>query len=58
MDVLHIAPAGNALPQVSKFEMPLLLRWEFEGIKFEAIGKYDDVMDAQAELLRTILEEE
>ena len=55
MDVLHIAPDGNALPPVSKFEMPLLLNWEFEGIKFQAIGKYDDVMDAQAELLRTML---
>lgn len=58
MDVLHIAPDGQHLQPVSKFETPLLLRWEFEGIKFEAIGKYDDVMDAQEELLRTILEEE
>lgn len=57
MDVLHLDPNGNDLPQGSKFETPLLLRWEYDGIKFEAIGKYDDVMDAQAELLRTILEE-
>lgn len=47
-----------AIPPVPKFEPLLQLRWEFEGIKFDAIGKYDDVMDAQHEFLQGILEEE
>ena len=64
MDVLHIDNEGNrARPapadmEVSKFLPTLLLKWEFEGIKFEAVGKYDDVMDAQAEFLDSILEED
>lgn len=37
--------------------LPLYLKWEYDGIKFDAIGQYDDVMDAQAEFLRGILEE-
>lgn len=57
MDVLHIGPAGTTIPPVPKFEPLLQLKWEFEGIKFDAIGKYDDVMDAQAEFLDSILEE-
>lgn len=64
MDVLHIDNEGNrARPapadmEVSKFLPTLLLKWEFEGVKFEAVGKYDDVMDAQAEFLDSILEED
>lgn len=63
MDVLHIDNEGNrTLPapadtEVSKFLPPLLLKWEFEGVKFEAVGKYEDVMDAQAEFLQGIMEE-
>ena len=56
MDVLHIDNEGNQAP-APKFEPLLQLRWEFDGVKFDAIGKYDDVMDAQAEFLRGILEE-
>ena len=43
---------------VSKFLPTLMLKWEFEGVKFEAVGKYDDVMDAQTEFLDSILEED
>ncbi len=64
MDVLHIDNEGNrarpapAAMEVSKFLPTLLLKWEFEGVKFEAVGKYDDVMDAQTEFLDSILEED
>ena len=50
---------GGNLPPESKaapaFEQPMTLRIEFDDIKFMVVGKYDDVMDAQAEFLRTIL---
>ena len=46
----------NALPPMPKFEPLLQLRWEYEGVKFDAVGKYDDVMDAQAEFIRAMME--
>lgn len=46
----------NAMPPMPKFEPLLQLRWEYEGVKFDAVGKYDDVMDAQAEFIRAMME--
>lgn len=54
-EAVHSAMHNQA--PTPKFEPLLQLRWEFDGVKFDAIGKYDDVMDAQAEFLRGILEE-
>lgn len=54
-EAVHSAMHNQA--HTPKFEPLLQLRWEFDGIKFDAVGKYDDVMDAQAEFLRGILEE-
>lgn len=51
-------PKVDAVPAILKFEPLLQLRWEYNGVKFDAMGKYDDVMDAQAELLRRIFGEE
>jgi len=44
--------------EIKPLPTTLVLSWEFEGIKFHACGMYDDVMDAQAEFLDKILEEE
>ena len=54
-EAVHSAMHNQA--PAPKFEPLLQLRWEFDGVKFDAIGKYDDVMDAQAEFLRGIIEE-
>lgn len=54
-EAVHSAMHNQA--PTPKFEPLLQLRWEFDGIKFDAIGKYDDVMDAQAEFLRGIIAE-
>ena len=49
---------GSPAPQPNPaFEQPMTLRIEFEDIKFMAVGKYEDVMDAQAEFLQAIFEE-
>lgn len=56
-EAMHNALHNQPQP-APKFEPLLQLRWELEGVKFDAIGKYDDVMDAQHEFLRAILEEE
>lgn len=47
-------PTPDAVPPLPKFEPLLHLHWEFDGIKFDATGKYEDVMDAQAEFLQGI----
>lgn len=39
------------------WEQPLCLHIECDGVKFSATGKYEDVMDAQAEFLKAIFEE-
>lgn len=53
-------PMQRVLPdgEIKLLPTPLVLSWEFEGIKFHACGMHDDVMDAQAEFLEKILEEE
>ena len=60
MDVLHIDNEGNRArpaPADPCPSLPLHLKWEYDGIKFDAMGQYDDVMDAQAEFLQKITEE-
>ena len=53
-------PKATIIPdgEIKPLPQPLVLNWEFEGVKFYACGMYDDVMDAQAEFLDKILEEE
>lgn len=41
-----------------EFEQPMTLRIEFEDVKFMAVGKFEDVMDAQAEFLQAIIKDE
>ena len=57
--VLPQPPKAIITPgEIKPLPTPLVLNWEFEGVKFYACGMYDDVMDAQAEFLDKILEEE
>ena len=39
-------------------QMPMTLRIEFEDVKFMVVGKFEDVMDAQAEFLQAIIKDE
>lgn len=40
------------------WEQPMCINITYDGIKFSATGKYEDVMDAQAEFLKAIFEED
>ena len=50
----NLPPATQPNPS---FEQPMTLRIEFEDIKFMAVGKCEDVMDAQGEFLAAVFEE-
>lgn len=39
------------------WEQPMAIHIECDGVKFSASGKYEDVMDAQAEFLKALFEE-
>ena len=43
---------------VLQWEPPMCIHIEYDGAKFSATGKYEDVMDAQAEFLKAIFEED
>lgn len=44
-------------PAHATFEQPMTISIKFDNVQFVASGKYDDVMDAQAEFLAAIFEE-
>lgn len=48
-------PKDAPKPQI--WEQPMAIHIEYDGVKFSATGKYEDVMDAQAEFLKAIFEE-
>ena len=55
----HEAADPKHAPKPSpEFEQPMTLRIEFEDVKFMAVGKFEDVMDAQAEFLQAIIKDE
>jgi len=40
------------------WEQPISIHIEWDGMKYGATGRYEDVLDAQNEFLRAILDEE
>ena len=55
----HEATDPKTVPKPNpEFEQPMTLRIEFEDVKFMAVGKFEDVMDAQAEFLQAIIKDE
>lgn len=44
-------------PKPQLWEPPMCLHIKYDGVDFSATGKYEDVMDAQAEFLKAIFEE-
>lgn len=49
--------APKVVPKPQIWEQPMAIHIEYDGVKFSATGKYEDVMDAQAEFLKAIFEE-
>lgn len=55
----HEAADPKHAPKHShEFEQPMTLQIQFEDVKFMAVGRYEDVMDAQAEFLQAIIKDE
>lgn len=51
--------SGETAPKNCKvWEPPMSIHIAMDDIKFSATGRYEDVMDAQAEFLKTVFEEE
>ena len=45
-------------PDSRVWEQPISIHIEWDGMKYGATGRYEDVLDAQNEFLRAILDEE
>ena len=48
---------GKHAAKPQPWEQPMCLHIKYDGVEFSATGRYEDVMDAQAEFLRAIFEE-